>query len=577
VTKRSRPLLSCPAVPPRLRGGVHRGLLCVPLCVLACLLLFPPARGLLVASLQAAGAPRERPLPGPSAAGRRGGDEPAATLRARLEEGRAALARGEPALVLERLGESWEEAPAEVLPLLLDACREGRLPRKGRALVEAAGARGDLPPLAIVAIAGWEAEEGFVLRAIRRVDAALSARARSPVLWSARARLARAVGDPAVAYAAAEEALECGAEAAPQRWIQGAAALELGRGEEGRALLRSLLADAPGHLAARMALAGDHRGRGEIDAALRLGWEVLERDPDHVAALQLVGGLLVREEPTRERGRILLARFRATRDRRERIDRLGREIHEGRDTPALRAELAERLLGDGRPREARAVAAGASSETPPALRARLLAAEGRAAWAVGDPAAALRALGSAVALDRSRSDLRLEIAEILIAWGVVARAIEVLDRVDRAHDPRRRAWLEVDCLARRGAGWEILAPRLQDLVLADPSDLPVLRGYVDVAVAFRRVDEATELLEGLPSSGAAGPPLRVARAWLADAAAASSDDAERSAREAALIEDDTVDGWLLLRERRIRRGDGRGAVEALSRARRARVLLPTEE
>lgn len=533
----------------------------------------------------------------------------AAEIAAILEEARGMLGAGRADRAAELLLPRVDEDPAAIAPLLLESLRRAQRFADGRALVARLDPAADAAPALVVAIAQWEAEEGWARRAAERLDAAIALRPEQGSLLAARARLAASTGEPELSLELAARAIAAGEPAAELAWLRGSALLELGRAADATALLAPLLAENPGHLAARLALARIARARGDRAGAIEALWRLLERDPDHAAALGELGSLLVRDPATRRAGERALGRFRELRDRRERIERLVRERREGRDDAALRRELARLLREDRRPAEALVVAearaaAEAAGATQPggeegAARgdagsrapadAGLLAEAGRALVALGEARAAVERFAAALGADPSLPEVRLDLAEALLSLGDTAGAGTALARCRGAVDPRRHRLAEIEVAARADPSWSSLGPALFALLEEDPDDLVPARALADAAVAlggdrdpgFRR--ELARLRAEHPRSLA---PL-LAEAWIA-AEAAGADPA--GPELAALAErlrhrsgpepetdprrpdTDHPECWQWLARYHDRRGETTEADRARQHARRARAL-----
>lgn len=509
-------------------------------------------------------------------------DEPA--VDAAADRARAELAAGRPDAAARILAPLADGHAAQLGALYLEALRRLQDFATGRAYVERVGDAADASTDLLIAVAQWEAEDGWVRRATERLEAALEragddgttgdARLDAAALWSARARLARAQGDPAGTIGAAERAIDRGADPLDLAWLRGRAEFERGRPEVASALLEELVAARPGHQGARMTLARVARARGDRAAALAYLWWIVEHDPDHAAALGELGTLLVRDPATRDRGERALRRFGEIRDRRERIERLTRERREGRDGPTVRAELATLLRADGRPVLAAAVGAecalGSAGEIE---RARALVDLGRTREAVPLLAAGLRT-------DADRDDLRLELAEALLAGGDPAAARIVLARIGagttraaRPEDRVRRTLAAVECDAREGAGADRLLPPLVALVREVPGAVEPARAAVDVAIAFGESEslaaEFRTLRESAPSARA---PL-LGLAWLA--LESGTGDPATFVDDLRAVAESSPDAWICLAAEARARGDAEAAERAAREARRLRAVGPT--
>ena len=350
-----------------------------------------------------------------SADGRTSFDEVAAAI-ARAE---ATLAEQRPIAVIEELEPLVAEHATRVAPVLLRAYRAAERNEAGRALIAKLDLGAGSSPALVIAVAQWEAEEGWVRRAEERLSAALALAAGESRLHLARSRLRASMGELDGAWADLERGIALGADPASLAWHRGTLALDRGDEKRGRQWLRELLGRSPGHLGARLALARADRRSAEPTArtaAIEGYWSILERDPQHAAALGELGSLLVRVAESRTIGTALLERFREIRDRRERIDRLRREIREGRDAFTLRLELAQLLREDRDPRAARPVLIPVEA-FPKELQGAVYAELGAISRAIGDARGALSAYGAALLRDPTRDRLRLEIAEILLELG----------------------------------------------------------------------------------------------------------------------------------------------------------------
>lgn len=433
-------------------------------------------------------------------------------LESTLERARAALAAGRSDAAVALLVPRLEDDRAAIGPLLLEAFRRSQRFDEGRALV----ARLDPPAEAgtplIIAIAQWEAEEGWVRRATKRLDATLALRPEDGELRAAHARLCRALGDPRSALASADRAIAAGIDPGELAWLRGGALIELGRGEEADVLLGALVKANPGHVGARLTVARRARAGGDHTAAVEQLWEILELAPDHAAALGEIGSLLVRDPNTRLVGVRLLSRFRTIRDRRERIERLTRERREGRDTRELRVELSRLYRADDRP--AVALSTAGFPESDGDRPADLLAESARALRMLGDPRAALERYVVALRMESSRADLRLELAETLLAVDDPHGAGTALERCSGEVDSRRWRLAEVERCARLGLPWERIAPLLLGLLREDPTDLEATLALVDAALAFEHAAAARVEFEAIRAEHPTALAPRLGLAWI---------------------------------------------------------------
>ena len=499
----------------------------------------------------------------------------------RLAEARAALTAGALDRVLAILDRTPTDTPESFVPLILEACRRSQRFEQGRKWVEAYSERPELSTPMVLAIAQWEAEEGWVRRAGARLDRALEHRPTDSALWAGRARLARSEGDAESAWSAAARAIEHGIDPQELAWLRGEAAIELGREQEAVAILTELLAVSEGHVGARLTLARLVRGQGDSPRAIALLWRSLELSPDHSAALGELGSLLVRTAERNETGARLLERFRKIRDRRERIERLIRERREGRDSLILRAELARLLRLDDKPAVAFSIASvplpgGDVSESEKPVRSTLHFEAGLALRALGQDRGALGSFSRALLADPSNDRIRLELADTLLALGDARRSIVVLDRMGDGSDPIARETILIHALARVGRPWEEIGSRLFALVRAKTSDVEIARSFVDAAIGYDVAPVALKSIEEWLAVDPGAPLAQLTLAWLLSETLPEDPRLplleswwEARAAHSPL----GVEAWLWLAARRTARDDATGAEEALRGAKRARAVF----
>ncbi|MFQ5653527.1 MAG: FG-GAP-like repeat-containing protein [Planctomycetota bacterium] len=478
-------------------------------------------------------------------------------------EGAIALLEGRPDL----------DDPA-ALRILIECYRSTERLAEGVRLGQRIEARAATDPPLAISLALVYAEEGGVRRGEDLLERALAGHPRHARLLIELARLRFSVGNHSSAAALGRRAIAAGETGAGARTLLGASLARLGELDDAEAALRAALDLDGRHARARFELARIHRRRGDLPAAIAELRRCLAIQPRHLAALFNLGNALIRaggeNALLEEEGRRALAAFARRNTAAEREKDLRQQVRVNPGNQRALVELGRFLIADGRGREAL-----------PVLE-RALARESRRGDLHGDRARALRGAGRAtearaeleraLALDPALLALRLELAELCAAAGDLECAERELALCGGAVEAGRwhLACAEVD--ARRGKGWETLAPTLKQVIDADPRSLEAILAWVDAALAFNKDREAERELLTWQEQHPANPRFPLACGVLA--LERGRLDAARALLESARA----IDPWwpepcsyLAQLERRL--GRPAGAKRLARRARELRILV----